>query len=274
MRIGFLTMEQYENRELNRVGSSRIRGRWVMKYCPEIIPFKNGEHFDAIIYQKAYWLEHMKTFQGIKIFDLCDADWLEGRPITEIAQYVDAFTVSTQALKDFLSQLVDIPVVLIPDRIDPEEHPAPKDGHFGKLRSAVWFGYSQNFPVLDQCVEILRSKNIQLVVIADRRYFEADVNLTYEYKTLHEELVKHDVVLAPTYPDSYKHIFKSNNKTLTSWALKMPVVWEVPDLDKYMQAEARNQEANEKYNLVMKEYHSKLSGPEYIKLINELAAKK
>lgn len=267
-------MEKYENRALNKVGSSRIRGRWVMKYCKEIVPFVNGEHFDAIIYQKAYWLEHMKLFKGVKIFDICDPDWLDNRPITEIAEHVDAFTVSTQTLKEFIEKLTDKPVVLIPDRIDPEEHPTPKEFHAGKARSVVWFGYSQNFPVLDQCVEVIRQKKLQLVVISDRQYYEADVNIGYKYETLHEEITKHDIVLAPSFPDSYRYGFKSNNKTLTAWALKMPVVNEVPDLDKFMDGDDRQKEAEEKYNLVMAEHHAKLSGPQYLKLIEELAAKK
>jgi len=265
-----LTNEKWENKGVNRIGSSRIRGRWVMKYCSEIEEFKNGIHYDAIIYQKAYWKEHMKAFKGIKIFDLCDPDWLDNKPIMEVIEYCDAITVPTEALQVFLKQLTDKPIVVIPDRLDPEEHINPKTEHIGKARSVVWFGYSQNQEALDQTVGVLQSKGLRLVVISDHPYHAADVNIQYDYKTINDEITKHDILLLPTYQKNFRHAYKSNNKTLTGWALKMPVANEVPDLDRLMSAEERQKEAEEKYSLAMGEYHSRLSGPQYIELIESI----
>lgn len=265
-----LTMEKYDNRRPNSVGSSRIRGRWVMKYYPEIEEFQNGQHYDAMIYQKAYWREHMKAFSGIKIFDLCDPDWLEGRPVTEIAEYVDAFTVTTPKMRDFLMSLVDKPVYIIPDRLDPEECFPVKDRHIGKARSVVWFGYSSNQAVLDQCVIPLQDMLLQLVVISERGYAGANVNIKYDYATVNEEIIKHDIVLLPDLPSNYRHTFKSNNKTLQSWALKMPVATCPEDLERFMSAEERQKEADEKYDFVMKGYHARQSGSEYARIIQEL----
>lgn len=274
MKIAMLDMERFDNRKKDSVGSSRIRGRWVRKYCPEIEEFKNGVHYDAVIYQKAYYDDHMRAFKGIKIFDLCDPDWMEGRPITEVAELVDAFTVPTQAMKDFIGKLTDKPIVVIPDRIDPDEHTPIRDEHFGKARSVVWFGYSTNQPVLEQTLIPIRSKLLSLVVISDRPYREADVNVAYNYATLNEEIIKHDMVLLPDFSKDARHRFKSNNKTLTAWALKMPVATNPDELERFMNPEERAKEVETRYSEVMGIYHVRQSGPQYLELINQLFAER
>ena len=274
LKIAMLTMEAAENRRPNTVGSSRIRGRWVMKYMPQIVDFKAGFHYDAVIYQKAYFHEHMKQFKGVKIFDICDPDWMDGRPITEVAQLVDAFTVPTAPLRDFLVQITDKPVIIIPDRIDPEEHTPVKEEHIGKARSVVWFGYSTNQVVLDQCLIYLQQKLLQLVVISDRPYADADVNVKYDYATLNEEMIKHDMVIMPDYKTNLRHSFKSPNKTLTSWALKMPVAVTPEDIARFMDPEERQKEADLRYQEVMTTWHCRESGPQYIDLIADILKKK
>lgn len=274
MKIGMLDMEVFDNRGLNQVGSSRIRGRWVRKYCPEIEAFKNGAHYDAVIFQKAYYKDYLKEFKGIKIFDICDPDWMDGRPITEVAEMVDAFTVPTQAMKDFLVQVTNKPVVIIPDRIDPDEHTPVKETHVGRARTCVWFGYSSNQIVLEQCLIALRSMGLNLAVISERPYREADINVTYNYGTICEDLTKHDIVLMPDFKQDRRHKFKSPNKTLTSWALKMPVATNPEELEKFLDPEERNKEAEKRYNEVMTEHHVKLSGPQYLDLIYKLAEEK
>lgn len=270
MNIAMLTMEQHDNRRLNSVGSSRIRGRWMMKYCPEIVPFKNGTDYDAVIYQKAYYKEHMEGFKGVKIFDLCDPDWLEGRPVTEIANLCDAFTCPTQAMHDFLVQITDKPVVIIPDRVDPEEHTPVKEKHYGKARSVVWYGYSTNQIVLDKAMVFLESQMLDLVVVSDRNYPAAAVNVPYNYDTVNEELIKHDMVLMPEFKSNYRHSFKSNNKTICAWALKMPVATNPDEILRFMDPDERNKEAEMRYNEVMTNYHVKNSGPQYIELVKQI----
>ena len=270
MKIAMLDMEKYDNRRPNTVGSSRIRGAWVRKYCPEIEEFKTGVKYDVVIYQKAYFKEHMKRFNGIKIFDICDPDWMDGRPITELSELVDAFTVPTEALKEFIQQVTDKPVVVIPDRIDPEEHTPAKEEHIGRARSVVWFGYSSNQVVLEQCLIALKSMLLSLVVISERPYREADVNVAYNYETLNEELTKHDIVLMPDFKQDRRHKFKSPNKTLTSWALKMPVATNPEELEVFLNQDSRTAEAEEKYKEVMEKHHVKLSGPQYLELIEQL----
>lgn len=270
MRIAMLTMEQYENRRENSVGSSRIRGNWVQKYCKDIVPFKNGGRYDAVIYQKAYWKTHMEEFKGIKIFDLCDADWLDGRPIREVLQLCDAFTVTTKPLQKYLKQMTDKPVIIIPDRIDPEAHVPVKEVHAGSLRTVVWFGYSSNQVVLDQVANYLQGKGIQLVVISDRKYRDADINIKYNYESINQDLIAYDAAILPPYTKNIKFTYKSNNKTLTCWALKLPVIHEIPDLERFNDPEERKKEAEDRYKEVIENYHVRDSGPEYVKLIESI----
>jgi hypothetical protein len=274
MNVGFLSMQKYENRKPLSVGSSRIRGTDMMAYCPEITEFKNGGHYDAVIYQKAYWKDHMEQFKGIKIFDICDPLWMEGRPMTEVTELCDAITCSTDALTNYIKQLTDKPVITIPDRINPEQYYPTKEMHIGKARTAVWFGYSQNQVVLDQVITVLKKYDLKLIVISDKPYRDADVNIKWDVNTVNKEIIAHDVVIMPTYIKDKRFIYKSNNKTLTSWALKMPVVTEIPDLEKFMDPKERQKEAEQRYQEVMTKWHVRESGPQYLDLIGRIQKEK
>jgi len=76
MKGGILLFEKWHGKE--NIGSSRIRGHWLVKYWSEVEPrdmelelFKQGAKYDFVIFQKVYWLDFVKEFNGIKILDLC-----------------------------------------------------------------------------------------------------------------------------------------------------------------------------------------------------------
>lgn len=274
MKIGIITFENYENRTPGSVGSSRIRGDWVAKYNNEIEIFEPGREYDAIIYQKCYWREHLEEYQGIKIFDLCDPDWLDGRPVAEMLSVVDAVTTSTETLQSYVKKMTKTPVIHVPDRIDPNVHLPQKSFFSPKITSAVWFGYSQNSWILDAVVEILRQKRIQLVVVSDRNYMEADAFIKYDGAKVYEELIQHDIAILPHDSVHHRYRYKSNNKTLSAWALKLPVVKEPADLERLASKEARVEEAETRYNEVIKDHHVRQSGIEYIDIINQVKSRK
>lgn len=270
MKVGYLTMEAHDQRKLDSVGSSRIRGRWVMKYSDEIVPFINGEHHDAMIYQKAYWKEHMEQFKGPKIFDICDPDWMDGRPVVELASIVDAFTVPTEPLAQALRAMVTVPVVVIPDRIDPDWYPDRKTHHEGRLRTLVWYGYSTNQIVLEPVANFLKEAGYTLVVISDRPYHLADVNIMYRANTVNSEIIKYDACLLPTETENIRFKFKSNNKTLGAWALGMPVVTGPDDLEKFESGESRQAESDLRYGEILTKWHVKESVKQYMDLIAQI----
>ena len=83
-RIGLFTHEQFINAGENSIGSSRIRARWLLPYWPEAQLYQMGRKYAVMIFQKAYFMEYLKAYDGIKILDLCDPDWLEGKKVVEI----------------------------------------------------------------------------------------------------------------------------------------------------------------------------------------------
>jgi len=276
MKIGIFTMSKAENRKPNSVGSSRIRGSWLWKYWDEAEEYQIGRNYDAVIFQKSYKQTFAQMFEGIKVFDLCDADWLDPRPVFEMISYCDAAVTSTEPLAEYIRKLVDKPVICIPDRMDLEEMQPCKLRHEGEAKSVVWFGYSQNVYVLDKTVEHLRQRGLALTVISDAVYQPHKVygefkvnNVKYDYETVHKNIIEHDIVLLPP-PEGLRGKYKSNNKIINSWAIGMPVALTPQDLDKFKTAEARNEEAKIRMREVRERWDVKISIGEWRELVKKL----
>ena len=166
--VGILTFQQFHGRK--HIGSSRIRGEWLVKYWKEAELFRMGERYDIVIYQKSYFVQHAKAFKGIKILDLCDPDFMSFAYRTvEMIEECDAVTVSTKALQEVISKFTSKPVIYIPDRMDLTFHKEIKK-HSGKAKIAVWFGYTTNFPLLDTTINCLIKNKLNLIVIANKDY--------------------------------------------------------------------------------------------------------
>lgn len=277
MIIKFLTMERMENRPVNQVGSSRIRARWVYKYWDEADEFTIGDNPDVLIFQKAYWKDMLEQFKGIKILDICDADWLDPRPVFETISCCDAVVTSTEPLAEYIRKLTDKKVVCIPDRLDMDEMNPYKLKHEGDLKSAVWYGYSQNQDALDKTVEHLKQRGISLTVISNQPYsshpsygsFKVN-NVKYAYDKTNEEIIKHDIVLLPS-PEGIRGKYKSNNKITNAWGLGMPVAVEPSDLDKFKTQESREEERKLRMAEVVKDYDVKISVVEWKELIDAIS---
>lgn len=290
MNVGFLGFDQYHGK--SNIGSSRIRIDWLLKYWNSIGPdigsaerYVYGGKYDVVVLQKAYWVDFVKEYGGIKILDLCDADWLSWQyKIVETIQHIDAITCSTEAIARFVVQLTDKPVWVIPDRVDFEE--MKKDGkrrfkeHEGDLKKAVWFGYADNFPTLDAAVRALVKRNIELLVVSDKTYVpQASVrnveltNYPWGAKTWLDDLLRADVVINPKF-EIGRFKYKSDNKTTQAWALGLPVAHIDKDLDRFKTAEARIEEANKRYDYALAERNVHKSVFEMKELIQELNDKR
>jgi len=283
MKIGIITMEKVSNRPINSVGSSRIRGRWIAKYWKEAEEYQIGKKYDILIFQKAWWDWMIEEFNGIKIFDICDPDWLDARrPYFGLMSKCDAIVTNTRTMADYLKKLIKhISIVCIPDRVDLEEHQNVKKKHKGKLQNCVWFGYSHNFHFVERTLDKLNKERINLTIISDKSLvlnpMYSDIklrNIEYSYPQVHDEIIKHDAVLVPTTDFDIRGRFKSNNKVLTAWALRMPVIREPKDIDRFMTAEAREKEADKRRKEVEEKWDVRLSVKEYKELINEIQSRK
>lgn len=273
-----ITMEYHDNRRAGSVGSSRIRGQWIADNWDECEMFGVGKTYDTLIFQKAYWQEMVDNFKGLKVFDLCDPDWLDHRPVVSMINKCDGIVTSTPALAEQIKKfdIGDRPVTCIPDRVDLKWSKPVKLLHEGKAKSVVYFGYSGNArDVLDMAIDGLRRRGLRLTVISDSPYHSNDFFVKYEPDTVNEEIIRHDIVLLPQAPSSnYRFQFKSNNKTLQSWALGMPVATNGEDLDRFMDADERNKEVKLRFEEVKSKWDIKYSVEEWKKFIELLKAKK
>jgi hypothetical protein len=281
IKTGILTYEQFHGGR--NIGSSRIRGQWLANHWAEAELFKVGRRYETVIFQKVYWIEYFKQFQGTKILDLCDPDFLLWyHPIRSILELCDAATVATVELRDFVRRYTSKPVVWIPDRIDLDSLAGLSKHHRGQgdTKIAAWYGYSQNFGALDSIVGDLPGCGIQdLVVIAgkDLPYClpsglagQLKVhNWLWTPETIAPDLLTADIVLNPQ-PSSGRWIYKSNNKTTYAWALGLPVAHTREQILALRSEEARIAESELRREQVSREYDIRESVNEYQMLIEGL----
>jgi hypothetical protein len=278
-RVGFLTFGQMCGRQ--DLGSSRIRASSLIGYWPESELFKIGRCYSTVIFQKAYWLEYAKAFNGLKILDLCDPDLLHwDSPCKAMADACDIVTTSTQSLKSLVSRYTCTPTFCVPDRIDLSSVRNFRKCHLGNgpTRTAAWFGYRTNFPSLDCAIPELVLHGInQLIVVADAdspywlplEFYGAIRVINYPWKaeTIHGHLLEADIVLNFSL-DSGRWKYKSNNKTTLAWAIGLPVAHSGSDLATLLSEESRIAEAEMRYEEVRRDYDVRISVDEYKSLID------
>lgn len=277
----------FVNAQKDSIGSSRIRCKWLLPYWPEAEEFKIAVKYDAIIFQKAYFLEYLKIYDGIKILDLCDPDWMEGKPVVQTLDMCDAVTVSSQGLYDYLKKITSKPIYLIPDRVDLNAH-TEKKIHDGPARSAVWFGYHHNQSVIDGVLPTLKRLGLSLTVISDLPYMPQSAvegidktwltsrikNIKYDPQTINEEIINGGDFVLNNRPNSGKFIFKSDNKTIIAWALGMPVAKDAEDVERFMDQAERVKEAELRYTEVKEKHTTNISVVEYMNAIKDIQTKR
>jgi hypothetical protein len=270
MKVSILTQESFYNWRFNRSGSSRIRGRWLVKYWDEASEFKIGEKPDVMIFQKAYWKEMMRDSKFIKILDICDPDFLEGPTaagIVEMMGYCDACVTSTEPLAEEVRKYTPKPVVCIPDRFDLDEFNNPRPKHEGDPQKVIWWGYSHNAEVLERTYDVLRELSLKLTIVSDKNISEADYWFKYDWPTIHSKIKEHDIALMPNHPSRQ---YKSNNKTVEAWLCGLPVAQYKDDLERLMDSKARNDEVRKQRKFAIDNYDIRKSVEEYKELINTL----
>ena len=263
------------------VGSTRLRVHQLIKYWPEYKEYRYGEKSDVMIFQKVYVQNDWKwpaKIEGLKILDICDPDWLEGQPVRETLDAMDGVTCPTKAMAEFLAQLTDKPIKVIPDRHDLELVP-PLKKHRGHLNSAVWFGYRQNADLLKSAIPVIERLGLELTVISNEDPFVhqwADPKniknyhfLKFDEETILSDLAKYDVAILPK-GNRPQDRFKSNNKTTLAWLAGLPVVQDAEQLEAMITPTARDRVASVCYNKAIKEYDVKLSVIDMKGFIDEL----
>lgn len=286
-QIRFFTFSQFHNK-VPPVGSTYIRVSQLIKYWPEAGLYKYGENPDAIIFQKVYCAldyQFPKHFPGIKILDICDADWLGPGAVKETVDAMDAVVCPTQGLAGFLRQLTDKPVVVIPDRFDLELIPAPKR-HDQVAQTVVWFGYRHNAETLRPAMRALDELGLNLLVIADDDPMpwqwlpgaqgEMFRRTKYQYlkyleETIYTDLQQADFALLPKGSRPVDP-FKSSNKTVKAILASLPVATDGDTLKAFIEPEARRNFLADNYEKTKAEFDVRLSVKQYKELIEQIYA--
>ena len=283
MSVGVITFAR--DAEVPHAGSTRIRVTWPLKYWPEAEEFQVGRRYEALIFQKAYWLEYAAGYDGVKILDLCDPDFLHDRGgCRRMMDACDAVTCSSPALTEHVATLTRTPVRCVPDRLDLATVGTTSKQHRGPTETAGWYGYAHNFAALDSLVPALLRLGIRrLIVVAepDQPYtlppFAAGcltlVTRPWQEDRVCQELLAADVVLNPRLGWGAGR-FKSNNKTVLAWALGLPVAHDEDELSRLMTEEARRREAERRHDEVRIAYDVRRTVDEYRALIDELTVAK
>jgi adenylate kinase family enzyme len=262
-------------------GSTYLRMIQLEKYWEDFKRYKYGENPDVLIFQKVYCSADYKfpaQFEKTKILDICDADWLIGMAVKETVDAVDAVVTSTEPLAEFIKQLTDKPVIVVPDRFDLDLVPERKK-HSGKAKNAVWFGYAHNAEALKYGINSLARKGINLTVISnedptayrwtDETYKDQYNFIKYDEQTIYQELQKADFAFLPK-NNRPEDEFKSNNRTIKAQLAGLPVVTDKETLEQFYEGKEREQWAKTYHGIICKEYNVVNSVNQYKELIESI----
>lgn len=284
MKTSWILFDRWHGRKIGAIGSSVIRGRWLIPHWPESKIWTHGDKADMYIFQKVYWPSFAKDCQAVKILDLCDPDWFNVKNnlnLVEYSQYMDAITCSSQELVDLVKRYVKIPVYYVPDRVDPDIFGEPKI-HTGKIEKIAWFGYAHNAQDLFKdggILSTLAPRGIKLKIISEQEWqptgdYGLEVeNGKFNWDSLSSELKECDLVINPR--PAYQHYrFKSNNKTLIAWANGLPVAETLDDLAKFNDPIERINEKAKRLKEIEEKWHIKYSIKEYKDIYENIARNK
>jgi len=281
MEVGIYTFAKKHYRNIEKCGSSMIRGQWLVDHWPEAELYREGKKYDVIIFQKV-WLEELYDgFDGIKILDLCDPEWIQSNwPIKKIAKKVDAITVSSKGLYDELKKIVDCEVIWIDDRVNLDYVGGHKKKHIaGRAETVGWFGYSGNgFNVLDPVKGHIYTEQLKLNVISDKEIRFPTINSQTKFKEfswdkLIFDLLECDFILNPPLNNSFGK-YKSLNKTYLAWALGIPVAHNIGEFKEFIDGDKRKLAGESVYNIVRKDFDIKQSVKQYQELIKKICNNK
>lgn len=274
--VRFFTYSTFHGKQ-EPTGSDNIRCQQLIKYWDDAELYKYGEFPDVLIFNKVFISQDYKFplhFENKKILDICDPMWLEGNNIVETCHAMDAVTVPTEALAEFIRQFHSN-VVVVPDRFDLEPVPAPKS-HNSKATRVVWFGYSHNSETLKPAMRVIEELGLHLTIISnedplDRWHKDRSMYsyTRYDENTIYQELQKADFAILPD-GNRPEDVYKSNNKTIKANLAGLPVAKTIEDVHLYMDGDARQEWVDTNYKTIYKEYDVRKSVQEMKDIIDAI----
>lgn len=287
--VGIFPFSKKHYREIEKCGSSMIRGKWLWDNWPNAEEYIEGKKYDVVIFQKVWYRDLYEILckdpDTIVILDLCDPEHLmaEKWPIIEISKMVDAIVVSSEGLYDEFVRLgldKNCAIKWIDDRIDLSYFKfVKKKEHAGEAKKVGWYGYSGNAEkALPLYLPYLQMFNLKLHVIAEnpvyfQEYQHSMSFAKHSWASIQFELLSCDFILNTPMVSPLSR-FKSKNKTYLAWAFGLPVAHNIDEIKKYVHEDERKKEGDRVYDLVQEKYTVQTSIAEYQDLIKTLWAKK
>ena len=165
----------------------------------------------------------------------------------------------------------------VPDRLDLEFYPAPRASHSGRAKTLIWFGFIHNaHETLEKMIPTIEKYNLKLKIIANLPYSKTDRILSlnpeyhnYNHSTAYDLIKTGDIVLNPKSDLSFFK-YKSNNKSIISWKLGLPVAEDIEQLELLMDPEERNKQVETMRWVVENEYDINQSAAQYRQIIEQI----
>lgn len=310
MRIGFLTLNNYYKVDNN--SNSRIRVEYVAKYIPDSYITEDKELLkscDALVFQTRYlkddvdYIKEFKDTEKVLIMDLTDPMWYWHNESVdrwfkeEVLSNMDIVICSTKLLAKMYRKHYGIRnITFIPDRMDLQKYNRVKIHNRKESIRLLWYGYIENLkalePFKDEIKEInkfhekLYGKKLELVVVSnkkpDLKFYESFNQLEIIYRQwdsykLIDYILDSDIVINCR-PLEENFNYKSNNKTITSWALGVPCVEGInfkEKLKKFIEnPKFRKEEGIKKRAEVERCWDSRISAKQLERLVMQLKRKK
>ena len=302
--IGFVTLQNKEN---DKVASTRLRVTWALPYLKNSFVSENYEELkqaDVVVFQSRHEIPDIKMAERLKadgvklIWDFTDPHWLKEydpnaiHPIFhKIAQLADVVTLPTEEeARTYKLTFPHVPTEILKDRLELSEYPAIKRHTKNDKFKICWHGSYGNFSSIDlarQDLEKLGKEfDITFICVYDtgnihNRQVNPFKNLKLDIRTWTNDvttqaLLESDVSINPKFDNHWKS-YKSNNKTITSWACGVPCIERnfYDEIKKYfLNVKLRNEEAIIKREIIEKEYDVRLTAKEWINIATKLATVK
>jgi hypothetical protein len=256
-------------------GSAMIRAQWVADHWDGAEVYDRSQRlsgWDVYVFQKAYlvketqaWIRAVARWRDerkcVLAFDLCDPDFLDEeheQRMLNVLPLFDFAVGSTEPLVAWLSQW--LPAYHIRDRLDLAF--VDSIGRVATYTDAtgptvVWAGYAHNWPHVQDVVRgWTRELQLQLDVQA--------VDTPKPFVEFWRDVLQADVLLNPRVGgDDSPTFYKSDNKTVTAWALGQPVARTFDELRKLCDPIERRREGTSRACEARVNYHVRLSVHEW-----------
>ena len=234
----------------------------------------------SVVYNFNVGSDHSYVVDGVVVKN-CDPDWLSSDlEFKKLEQNIDAITCASKEIYKFIKQIAIKPVYYVSDRVNLDIINKQKE-HTDIAKTVGWFGYHHNAKVvLPQILSSISKLGLKLMVISNGDYKPKESanieveNRPFLWDTFMYDMMDCDIIMNPRPFRQKRFKYKSNNKTIISWAMGIPVADTLDDLKRFMNPEERKKEAVKRLKEVKENYSTEQSIKQFKDIIKICEKKK